>query len=87
MVSEGLFIAPDWLASADQRWKKGVMLGFDRRHTRGHIYRTTVSGMVHEADTLPPDSKNHAAYTRIYRGAYRDLESRLEGVLRKTQRL
>lgn len=163
--SEGLFIAPDWLASADQRWKKGVMLGFDRRHTRGHIYRallealamrmkshyeamirelnisptklivcgggsksdlmmrivadvfgvtavrsrisgaaalgsaicaavavgcrpdyrTAVRGMVHEADTFPPDSKNHAAYTRIYQGAYRDLESMLEGVLKKTE--
>ena len=163
--SEGLFIAPDWLASADQPWKKGVMLGFHRRHTRGHIYRallealamrmkshyeamirelnisptklivcgggsksnlmmqivadifgvttirnrisgaaalgsaicaavaggyhpdyrTAVRGMVHEADTFPPDSNNHSAYSRIYQGVYRDLESMLEGILKKAE--
>jgi sugar (pentulose or hexulose) kinase len=37
--SDGLLIAPDWLAPADQLYKKGVMIGFDQRHTRGHIYR------------------------------------------------
>ena len=38
--SHGLLTVPDWLAPATQLYKKGVMIGFDQRHTRGHIYRS-----------------------------------------------
>lgn len=38
--SHGLLTVPDWLAPATQLHKKGVMIGFDQRHTRGHIYRS-----------------------------------------------
>lgn len=159
--SDGLLIAPDWLAPATQLWQKGVMIGFDQRHTRGHIYRAfmeaiamrmnnsftamnaevgsrprrlivcgggsnsalfmqivadvfgvtavrnVVNGaaalgaaisvavatgcyhsyqdavlhMVHEKDRFAHDAADHATYTRINDGAYRDLTSLLEGTL------
>jgi sugar (pentulose or hexulose) kinase len=44
--SEGLLTAPDWLAPATQLHKKGVMIGFDQRHTRGHIYRSIMEGIA-----------------------------------------
>ena len=45
--SEGLLIAPDWLAPADKLHKKGFMIGFDQRHTRGHIYRAMMEALAH----------------------------------------
>ncbi len=44
--SDGLLIAPDWLAPADKLHKKGVMIGFDQRHTRGHIYRALMEAIA-----------------------------------------
>lgn len=44
--SDGLLIAPDWLAPATQLWKKGVMIGFDQRHGRGHIYRAFMEAIA-----------------------------------------
>jgi sugar (pentulose or hexulose) kinase len=44
--SEGLLIATDWLSSADQLHKKGIMVGFDQRHTRGHIYRALMEAIA-----------------------------------------
>lgn len=44
--SEGLLIVPDWLAPADQLHKKGIMIGFHQRHTRGHIYRALMEGIA-----------------------------------------
>lgn len=44
--SDGLLIAPDWLAPATQLYKKGVMIGFDQRHTRGHIYRALMEAIT-----------------------------------------
>lgn len=38
--SDGLMTVLDWLAPGDRPFRKGVMLGFDARHTRGHIYRS-----------------------------------------------
>ena len=44
--SDGLLTIPDWLAPATQLYRKGVMLGFDERHTRGHIYRSLLEGIA-----------------------------------------
>jgi len=34
------------LAPASQLHRKGVMIGFDERHTRGHIYRSILEGIA-----------------------------------------
>ncbi|HWQ75268.1 MAG TPA: FGGY family carbohydrate kinase [Syntrophomonas sp.] len=44
--SDGLLTIPDWLAPADRLHRKGVMIGFDERHTRGHIYRSILEGIA-----------------------------------------
>lgn len=44
--SDGLMTVLDWLAPVDARYKKGVMLGFDGRHTRGHIYRSILEAVA-----------------------------------------
>lgn len=44
--SDGLLTIPDWLAPADQLYRKGVIIGFDERHTRGHIYRSLLEGIA-----------------------------------------
>ena len=44
--SEGLLTIPDWLAPADQLYRKGVMIGFDERHGRGHMYRSIIEGIA-----------------------------------------
>jgi sugar (pentulose or hexulose) kinase len=44
--SEGLLITPDWLAPADRLYKKGIMIGFHQRHTRGHIYRALMEAIA-----------------------------------------
>ncbi|OPA74776.1 sugar kinase [Paenibacillus selenitireducens] len=44
--SDGLLTVPDWLAPADQLYRKGMMIGFDERHTRGHIYRSIIEGIA-----------------------------------------
>jgi sugar (pentulose or hexulose) kinase len=62
--SDGLLTIPDWLAPATQLHKKGVMIGFDQRHTRGHIYRSimeaiamrmknNLDGMIRDIETVP----------------------------------
>lgn len=44
--SDGLLTVPDWLAPASQLYRKGYMIGFDERHTRGHIYRSLLEGIA-----------------------------------------
>ena len=44
--SDGLMTVLDWLAPVDARYKKGVMIGFDGRHTRGHIYRSILEAVA-----------------------------------------
>ncbi|MDR3161108.1 MAG: sugar kinase [Spirochaetaceae bacterium] len=44
--SEGLLTIPDWLAPADQLYRKGVMIGFDERHTRGHLCRSILESIA-----------------------------------------
>jgi sugar (pentulose or hexulose) kinase len=61
---DGLLTVPDWLAPATQLHKKGVMIGFDQRHTRGHMYRSimeaiamrmknNLDGMIRDVGTVP----------------------------------
>ncbi len=44
--SDGLMTVLDWLAPADHPFRKGVMLGFDARHTRGHVYRSILEAIA-----------------------------------------
>jgi sugar (pentulose or hexulose) kinase len=44
--SDGLMSVLDWLAPGDHPYRKGVMLGFDARHTRGHIYRSILEAIA-----------------------------------------
>ena len=54
--SDGLMIVLDWLAPTDKPFRKGVMLGFDARHTRGHLYRSILEAialtMKHHVDAM-----------------------------------
>lgn len=54
--SDGLMTVLDWLAPADKPFRKGVMLGFDARHTRGHVYRSILEAialtMKHNVDAM-----------------------------------
>jgi sugar (pentulose or hexulose) kinase len=44
--SDGLMTVLNWLAPVDARYKKGIMIGFDGRHTRGHIYRSILEAVA-----------------------------------------
>ncbi|MEN2400847.1 FGGY-family carbohydrate kinase [Flavobacterium sp. MC2016-06] len=44
--SDGLMIVPDWLAPANQSYRKGVMIGFNGQQGRGHIYRAVLEGIA-----------------------------------------
>ena len=44
--SDGLMIMPDWLAPSEELFKKGVMIGFNQQHTRGHIYRALMEAIA-----------------------------------------
>jgi sugar (pentulose or hexulose) kinase len=44
--SDGLMTVLDWLAPTDRPFRKGVMLGFDARHTRGHLYRSILEAIA-----------------------------------------
>lgn len=54
--SDGLMTVLDWLAPTGRPFRKGVMLGFDARHTRGHVYRSIVEAialtMKHNVDAM-----------------------------------
>ncbi|HRB04266.1 MAG TPA: FGGY family carbohydrate kinase, partial [Ilumatobacteraceae bacterium] len=54
--SEGLMTVLDWLATTDKPFRKGMMLGFDARHTRGHLYRSIMEAialtMKHHVDGM-----------------------------------
>ncbi|MFN8023451.1 MAG: FGGY-family carbohydrate kinase [Acidimicrobiales bacterium] len=43
---DGLMTVLDWLATDDQPFRKGTMLGFDARHTRGHVYRSIMEAIA-----------------------------------------
>lgn len=44
--SDGLMTVLNWLANPDARYQKGIMIGFDGRHTRGHIYRSILEAVA-----------------------------------------
>ena len=44
--SDGLMTVLDWLAPAEQPFRKGVMIGFDARHTRAHVYRSILEAIA-----------------------------------------
>ena len=44
--SDGLMTVLDWLAPVSDRYKKGIMIGFDGRHTRGHMYRSLLEAVA-----------------------------------------
>jgi sugar (pentulose or hexulose) kinase len=54
--SDGLMTVLDWLATTDKPFRKGMMLGFDARHSRGHVYRSILEAialtMKHHVDTM-----------------------------------
>lgn len=44
--SDGLMVVPLWLAPTDTPWRKGIILGFDGRHTRGHVFRALMEAIA-----------------------------------------
>lgn len=44
--SDGLMTVLDWLPWVDAQYKKGVMIGFDGRHTRAHMYRSILEAVA-----------------------------------------
>lgn len=44
--SDGLITIPDWLAPADKAFRKGMMIGFDERHTRAHMHHSILEGIA-----------------------------------------
>ncbi|MEQ1698928.1 MAG: FGGY-family carbohydrate kinase [Ilumatobacteraceae bacterium] len=44
--SDGLMTVLDWLATTDKPFRKGMMLGFDARHSRGHVYRSIMEAIA-----------------------------------------
>jgi len=66
--AEGLLTVPDWLAPANQLYRKGVMIGFQELHSRAHIFRSILEGI---AMTL----KNH------YEAMIAELETNPEKII------
>jgi len=44
--SDGLMTVLDWLAPINNPYKKGLMIGFDNRHTRAHIFRSILEAIA-----------------------------------------
>jgi sugar (pentulose or hexulose) kinase len=44
--SDGLMTVLDWMAPPEQPFRKGMMLGFDARHTRAHMYRSILEAIA-----------------------------------------
>lgn len=44
--SDGLLVVLDWLAPHTELHRKGVMIGFDQRHTRAHVYRAIMEAIA-----------------------------------------
>jgi sugar (pentulose or hexulose) kinase len=43
--SEGLITILDWLSTSSFPYRKGIMIGFDQRHTKYHIYRSILEAI------------------------------------------
>lgn len=44
--SDGLITILDWLATPSMPYRKGIMIGFDQRHTKYHIYRSILEAIA-----------------------------------------
>lgn len=44
----GLIASLDWLAPADESWRRGALVGFDGTHGRGHIHRAILEALAIE---------------------------------------
>ena len=44
--SDGLMTVLNWLATPEARYQKGIMIGFDGRHKRAHIYRSILEAIA-----------------------------------------
>jgi sugar (pentulose or hexulose) kinase len=44
--SDGLITILDWLSTASVPYRKGIMIGFDQRHTKYHIYRSILEAIA-----------------------------------------
>ncbi|MBJ6361716.1 FGGY-family carbohydrate kinase [Paenibacillus roseus] len=44
--SDGLITILDWLSSSSFPYRKGIMIGFDQRHTKYHIYRSILEAIA-----------------------------------------
>ncbi|MGL4589449.1 MAG: FGGY-family carbohydrate kinase [Mycoplasmatales bacterium] len=44
--SDGLITMLDWLASPSIPYRKGIMIGFDQRHTKYHMYRSIIEAIA-----------------------------------------
>ncbi|ALS78543.1 FGGY-family carbohydrate kinase [Planococcus kocurii] len=56
--SEGLITILDWLASPTIPYRKGIMIGFDQRHTRYHIYRSILEAIAYNIKNNTEDMLN-----------------------------
>jgi len=43
--SDGLITILDWLPTPSEPYRKGIMIGFDQRHTKFHIYRSILEAI------------------------------------------
>ncbi|WP_419954695.1 FGGY-family carbohydrate kinase [Neobacillus niacini] len=43
--SDGLITILDWLSTPSEPYRKGIMMGFDQRHTKFHIYRSILEAI------------------------------------------
>lgn len=46
--AEGLVVLPDWAGAGGRPHSKGMFIGFDSRHTRAHLYRALIEGIIME---------------------------------------
>jgi sugar (pentulose or hexulose) kinase len=44
--SDGLITILDWLSTPSEPYRKGIMIGFDQRHTRFHLYRSILEAIA-----------------------------------------
>ncbi|GAA0713229.1 FGGY-family carbohydrate kinase [Paraclostridium ghonii] len=44
--SDGLITILDWLATYTEPYRKGIMIGFDQRHTKFHMYRSILEAIA-----------------------------------------
>lgn len=60
---DGLMTVLDWLAPVDALYKRGIMIGFDGRHTRGHIYRSILEAVALTMKRHVDDMSNELGVT------------------------